>query len=56
MRQFGIERKAIKQGLGKIKDVPSVVYGKVAFDTGDAPRRRSVRQPHRGEGRQVGRL
>jgi len=33
MRQFGIERKAIKEGLGKIKDVPSVVYGKVAFDT-----------------------
>ena len=33
MRQFGTERKAIKEGLGKIKDVPSVVYGKVAFDT-----------------------
>jgi branched-chain amino acid transport system substrate-binding protein len=33
MRQFGIERKAIQQGLGKIKDVPSVVYGKVVFDT-----------------------
>jgi branched-chain amino acid transport system substrate-binding protein len=33
MRQFGIDRKAIKEGLGKIKDVPSVVYGKVAFDT-----------------------
>ena len=32
MRQFGIERKKIKEGLGKIKDVPSVVYGKVAFD------------------------
>ena len=28
-----IERKAIKEGLGKIKDVPSVVYGKVTFDT-----------------------
>ena len=33
MRQFGIERKAIKDGLGKIKDVPSVVYGKATFDT-----------------------
>jgi branched-chain amino acid transport system substrate-binding protein len=33
MKQFGIDRKAIKEGLGKIKDVPSVVYGKVAFDT-----------------------
>jgi len=33
MRQFGAERKAIKEGLGKIKDVQSVVYGKVAFDT-----------------------
>ena len=56
MRQFGTDRKAIKEGLGKIKDVPSVVYGKVAFDTGDAARRRPVRQPHRGEGRQMGRL
>ena len=33
MRQFGTDRKAIQQGLGKIKDVPSVVYGKVTFDT-----------------------
>ena len=33
MRQFGTDRKAIKEGLGKIKDVPSVVYGKVTFDT-----------------------
>ena len=33
MKQFGTERKAIQEGLGKIKDVPSVVYGKVAFDT-----------------------
>ena len=32
MRQFGIDRKAIKEGLGKIKDVPSVVYGKATFD------------------------
>ncbi len=33
MRQFGTDRKAIKDGLAKIKDVPSVVYGKVTFDT-----------------------
>jgi branched-chain amino acid transport system substrate-binding protein len=33
MRQFGTGRKDIKEGLGKIKDVPSVVYGKVTFDT-----------------------
>lgn len=33
MRQFGTDRKAIQEGLSKIKDVPSVVYGKVTFDT-----------------------
>ena len=33
MRKFGSDRKAIQQGLGKIKDVPSVVYGAVTFDT-----------------------
>jgi branched-chain amino acid transport system substrate-binding protein len=33
MRQFGAGRKDIKDGLGKVKDVPSVVYGKVTFDT-----------------------
>jgi branched-chain amino acid transport system substrate-binding protein len=32
MRQFGTDRKAIQQGLGKIKDVPSVVFGKASFD------------------------
>jgi branched-chain amino acid transport system substrate-binding protein len=32
MRQFGTDRKALKEGLGKIKDVPSVVYGKATFD------------------------
>ena len=32
MKQFGVDRKAIKEGLGKIKDVPSVVYGTVTFD------------------------
>ena len=41
MRQFGTDRKAIKEGLGRIKDVPSVVYGKVAFD----PATRRVADP-----------
>ena len=56
MRQFGADRKAIKEGLGKIKDVPSVVYGKLAFDPADAPRRRPSGQPHHRQGRQMGRL
>jgi len=33
LSQFGAERAAVKEGLGKIKDVPSVVYGSVTFDT-----------------------
>ena len=33
MREFGTDRKAIADGLAKIKDVPSVVYGTVTFDT-----------------------
>jgi branched-chain amino acid transport system substrate-binding protein len=41
MRQFGTDRKAIKEGLGKIKDVPSVVYGKATFD----PATRRVADP-----------
>ena len=32
MRQFGATRQAIRDGLEKIKDVPSVVYGAVTFD------------------------
>ena len=42
MRQFGTDRKSIKEGLGKIKDVPSVVYDKVTFDTAT----RRVADPH----------
>ena len=42
MRQFGTDRKAIKEGLSKIKDVPSVVYDKVTFD----PATRRVADPH----------
>jgi len=33
IKQYGTDRKAIHDGLAKIKDVPSVVFGKVAFDT-----------------------
>jgi branched-chain amino acid transport system substrate-binding protein len=32
MRQFGTERRAIHDGLAKVKDVPSVVFGTVTFD------------------------
>src|SRR5438270_415434 len=42
MLQFGAERKAIQHGLGKIKDIPSVVYGSVTFDTAT----RRVANPH----------
>jgi len=41
MRQFGTERGNIKDGLGRIKDVPSVVYGSVSFD----PATRRVSNP-----------
>jgi branched-chain amino acid transport system substrate-binding protein len=41
MRQFGAERGKIKEGLAKIKDVPSVVYGAVSFD----PATRRVANP-----------
>jgi len=41
MRQFGTDRKAIKEGLGQIKDVPSVVFGSVKFD----PETRRVADP-----------
>ncbi len=32
MRESGIDRKAIHDGLAKVKDVPSVIYGKATFD------------------------
>ena len=31
--QFGTTREAMQKGLAEIKDVPSVIYGKVSFDT-----------------------
>ncbi len=33
MNQFGTTRQDIHDGLGKIKDVPSVIFGKASFDT-----------------------
>jgi branched-chain amino acid transport system substrate-binding protein len=33
MNQFGFEREQIHQGLAKVKDVPSVIFGKASFDT-----------------------
>jgi branched-chain amino acid transport system substrate-binding protein len=32
MRTYGTDRRAIRDGLGKAKDVPSVVFGTVTFD------------------------
>jgi branched-chain amino acid transport system substrate-binding protein len=32
MRQFGADRQAIHDGLGKVRDVPSVLFGSVTFD------------------------
>ena len=32
MREFGTDRKAIRDGLAKVKDVPSVIFGKATFD------------------------
>src|SRR5471032_1644576 len=33
MNQFGFEREQIHQGLAKVKDVPSLIFGKATFDT-----------------------
>ena len=32
IKKYGTDRKAIRDGLASIKDVPSVIYGKVTFD------------------------
>ena len=32
MRQFGAERQAVHDGLAKVRDVPSVLFGTVTFD------------------------
>jgi branched-chain amino acid transport system substrate-binding protein len=41
MRQFGPTREAVHEGLGQVRDVPSVLFGSVQFD----PQTRRVRHP-----------
>jgi branched-chain amino acid transport system substrate-binding protein len=41
MKQFGADRQAIHEGLGKIRDVPSVLFGALTFD----PATRRVSHP-----------
>lgn len=41
IKQYGTDRKAIRDGLAQIEDVPSVIFGKVSFD----PETRRVRAP-----------
>jgi branched-chain amino acid transport system substrate-binding protein len=41
LRQYGTTREAVREGLSKIKGVPSVVYGEVQFN----PQTRRVEQP-----------
>jgi branched-chain amino acid transport system substrate-binding protein len=32
LKQYGTDRNSVEEGLGKIKDVPSIVYGRVTFN------------------------
>ena len=41
-RQYGSSREAIHDGIGKIKGLPSVVFGGAAFD----PATRRISGPH----------
>jgi branched-chain amino acid transport system substrate-binding protein len=41
MREFGTGRDDIKEGLAKVEDVPSVIFGKASFD----PETRRVAEP-----------
>jgi len=41
MRQYGATRDGVHDGLGKIKDIPSVVFGSITFD----PATRRVKNP-----------
>ena len=41
LTQFGTDRKAIRDGFEKIRDVPSVIFGKATFD----PETRRVKNP-----------
>jgi branched-chain amino acid transport system substrate-binding protein len=33
IRHGGTDRRAIRDALGQLKDVPSVIFGKATFDT-----------------------
>ena len=41
IEQSGTDRRAIRDGLAQLKDVPSVIYGKATFDA----ETRRVNQP-----------
>ena len=41
LRQYGTTRQAVHDGLAKVRDVPSVLFGTVQFD----PATRRVRHP-----------
>jgi branched-chain amino acid transport system substrate-binding protein len=41
MREYGVSRKAVHDGLAQVRDVPSVVFGKISFD----PATRRVKHP-----------
>jgi branched-chain amino acid transport system substrate-binding protein len=41
MRQYGVGRKTLHDGMAQVRDVPSVVFGKVSF----APETRRVKHP-----------
>ncbi len=45
MREFGADRKSIHDGLAKVKDVPSVIFGTTTFD----PKTRRVLGAHNVE-------
>jgi branched-chain amino acid transport system substrate-binding protein len=41
MKQYGADRQAVHDGLGKVRDIPSVIYGTAEFD----PATRRVAKP-----------
>ncbi len=51
--KYGDDRKAIRDGLAEIKDVPSVIYGKATFRCADAAGRRRARRLSRRQERPV---
>ena len=45
MRQYGATREGVHDGLSKVKDIPSVVFGSITFD----PATRRVKNPSQFE-------